>query len=57
MVQLQELAPDAQFSDEQLELLVHGRYRATLETDIEALLQSCERWMRALPRRKNHVPA
>lgn len=57
IAQLQRLAPAAEFSDEQLELLAHGRYRASFGADIEALLRSCERWMRALPRSKNHVPA
>jgi hypothetical protein len=55
--ELQRLAPGAEFSREQLELLTHGRYRAEFGADIGALLQSSERWMRALPRSKDHVSA
>ena len=55
--QLQRLAPGAGFSPEQLELLTRGRYRAAFGADVEALLQSSERWMRALPRSNDHVSA
>jgi hypothetical protein len=55
--ELQRLAPGGGFSREQLELLTHGRYRADFGADVDALLQSSERWMRALPRSKDHVSA
>ena len=55
--QLQQLAPGSGFSDQQLQLLTHDRYRAQCEFDVDALLQSLEQWLRALPRRKQHVPA
>jgi hypothetical protein len=53
--ELQRLAPGAGFSPEQLELLTHGRYRAAVDADVEALLRASERWMRALPRSNDHV--
>ena len=52
---LQRLSPDTGFSAQQLELLVRERYRPQCEFDIEQLLQGCERWLRALPRSRNHV--
>jgi len=55
--QLQRLSAGRGFSPEQLELLTHGRYRAESGADIEALLEACERWMHALPRSNDHVPA
>jgi hypothetical protein len=55
--QLQTLAPGAGLSVEQLELLAHQRYRAQCEFDVEALLQSTETWLRALPRSRDNVPA
>jgi hypothetical protein len=55
--QLQTLAPGAGFSVEQLELLAHQRYRAHCEFDVEALLQSTDTWLRALPRSRDNVPA
>ena len=55
--QLQRLAPGAGFSDEQLELLIRGRYRAEAEVDVESLASACERWLRALPRSETRVTA
>lgn len=55
--QLQQLAPDAGFSAEQLELLTSTRYRADAVADIEALTQACNRWLRALPRSADHASA
>ncbi len=52
---LPEAGPEAGFSRQQLELLVRERYRAQCEFDVEQLLQDCERWLRALPRRTTHV--
>jgi hypothetical protein len=56
-IQLQRLAADKGFTSEQLELLSRGRYRADTVADIDVLLQACERWLRALPRRENCVSA
>ena len=55
--QLQQLVSGAGFNDEQLELLTRGRYRAEVGTDIESLVQACERWLRALPRSGTRVSA
>jgi hypothetical protein len=55
--QLQQLAGDAGFSAEQLELLVRGRYQAQADLDIESLLQASERWLHGLPRSGEHVSA
>jgi hypothetical protein len=55
--QLHRLAPGSGFSDQQLQLLAHDRYRAQCEFDVDALLRSLEQWLRALPRSKQHVPA
>ena len=55
--QLRTLAPGAGFSVEQLELLAHQRYRAHCEFDVEALLQSTETWLHALPRSRDNVSA
>jgi hypothetical protein len=55
--QLQRLAPGSGFSDQQLQLLTHDRYRAQCDFDVDALLQSLEQWLRALPRNRPHVPA
>ena len=54
-LQLQRLSQQTGFSEQQLELLVNGRYRPHCEFDIEQLLQSCEGWLHALPRSRNHV--
>jgi len=50
VTQLQALGTDETFSQAQLELLAHRRYRRDSDYDIDSLLQACERWMRALPR-------
>ena len=55
--QLQRLAPGSGFSDQQLQLLAHERYRARCEFDVDALLRSLEQWLRALPRKKQRVSA
>jgi hypothetical protein len=55
--QLQQLTPGAGFSAEQLELLVRERYRPQTDFDIESLLLACERWLRGLPRSRDHVSA
>ena len=47
--QLQRLAPGSGFSEQQLQLLAHDRYRAQCEPAVDALLRSLEQWLRALP--------
>ena len=55
--QLQHVVPQRGFSAAQLQLLVRDRYKPDVVCDIENLLQACERWLRALPRREPRVPA
>lgn len=57
LAQIEQLAPTDVFSAQQLQLLSHERYRRNYDVDIEALLQSCENWIRALPRRHIDVSA
>ena len=52
-----QLAPGDAFSEDQLRLLGEDRFRRQVEADIEALLRSSERWIRALPQRYIDVPA
>ncbi|MEM7563368.1 MAG: DUF4381 domain-containing protein [Pseudomonadota bacterium] len=47
--QIEALSASQPFSQEQLELLTSGRYRADLAYDPDALLASCEKWLRSLP--------
>ncbi len=54
---IEQLAPGASFSEAQLRLLGEDRYRREVEADIEALLQSSECWVRALPQRYIDVRA
>ena len=53
--QLQALASAESFSQAQLELLGHRRYQRDSDSDIDNLLQACERWIRTLPRKEAHV--
>lgn len=53
--QLQSLAASESFSQAQLELLAHRRYQPDTDSDIDKLLQACERWIRSLPRGEVHV--
>ena len=55
--QLQQVVPQNGFSAEQLQLLARDRYKADYACDIDNLLQACERWLRALPRRAPRVSA
>jgi Domain of unknown function (DUF4381) len=55
--QLQQVAPKHGFSDAQLQLLARDRYKPDYACDIENLLQGCEHWIRALPRREPRVSA
>lgn len=53
--QLEELAPRQAFDAEQLQWLARARYRPNADCDVDALLEACEGWMRALPRGPRHV--
>jgi hypothetical protein len=55
--QLQQVTPRHGFSSAQLQLLARDRYKPDVACDIENLLQSCEHWIRALPRRAPRVSA
>jgi DNA-binding PucR family transcriptional regulator len=57
LAELEQLAPRHGFSDDQLRLLTRDRYRAQLDGDVDGLLQACEKWIRNLPRERNHVSA
>ncbi|HKJ50632.1 MAG TPA: DUF4381 domain-containing protein [Gammaproteobacteria bacterium] len=53
--QLEQLVSRPAFSDQQLQLLARGRYRAETDCDVESLLQACEVWIRSLPRGRRHA--
>lgn len=53
--QLNQMSNGACFSPQQGELLMHGRYRPLVEADIDGLLQSCENWIKSLPRSDNRA--
>lgn len=53
--QLQQVVPRPCFNNDQLKLLTRDRYQPDITCDIENLLQSCERWLRALPRSEPRV--
>ena len=55
--QLNQLSGKPCFTAEQEALLTNGQYQRDLEFDIDALFASCERWIKALPRSRSHVPA
>ena len=55
LAQLEQLAPEPVFSDEQRQWLARGRYRRGAECDVEALLQACDNWIRQLPRESRHA--
>jgi hypothetical protein len=55
--QLQQVVPRQGFSNTQLQLLARDRYKPDCTYDIENLLLSCKRWLRALPRREPRVSA
>ncbi|MFZ9038129.1 MAG: DUF4381 domain-containing protein [Gammaproteobacteria bacterium] len=57
LAELERLSPRHGFSDDQLRLLTRDRYRAQLDGDVDGLLQACEKWIRNLPRERNHVSA
>ncbi len=45
------------FNDEQESLLRHGQFLRNINFDSQALIASCERWIKALPRSQKHVSA
>lgn len=53
--QLNQMSSSVSFSAQQGELLTDGRYRAVIEGDIDNLLESCEAWIKSLPRRGSYV--
>ncbi len=53
--QLNELASKTCFSDHQEHLLREGQFQRELDFDCLALLDSCERWIKALPRSQTRV--
>lgn len=54
--QLKDLAEKPCFNEAQQELLSRGQYAPQVEFDGEALIRSCEQWLRSLPRRRPDVP-
>ena len=52
---LLQLSPGINFDAAQLDLLTRGRYRPNPDCDIDSLLSTCEKWIRALPRGGGHV--
>lgn len=55
--QLAELAGETCFSEEQQRLLSSGQYAREIDFDHDAMLESCKRWIKALPgRRRPNVP-
>lgn len=57
LAELDQLTPRHGFSAAHRQLLTRGRYQATLECDIDDLLQACDNWIRQLPRGQGHVSA
>lgn len=55
--QLTDLVETPCFSDDQQMLLIHGQYARDIDIDCESLIISCEHWIKALPRRSQHVSA
>ena len=53
--QLKQLAANECFSAEQNEWLSIGQYQASARCDLEGMLQSCENWIKALPRKSPNV--
>jgi len=53
--QLRQLSGDGCFTAEQNEWLAIGQYAPSARCDLQAMLHSCEKWIRALPRRNPDV--
>jgi hypothetical protein len=56
LTQLASLSGTGNFSREQLDLLAFARYQADFDCDIGGLLDTCESWIKSLPRGR-HVSA
>jgi hypothetical protein len=52
---LEQLAQVNCFTPEQSEWLSYGRYRRESRCDTKSMIESCENWIRALPRRCDSV--
>jgi hypothetical protein len=57
--QLNQMSQKDCFTQVQGELLKHGRYQPVIEgqnkADIDSLLQSCESWIKSLPKGGSHA--
>jgi hypothetical protein len=53
--QLEQLSAEKCFSAEQSDWLSSGQYQQAAKCEIEALMRSCESWIRAIPRSHLHV--
>jgi hypothetical protein len=57
--QLNQMSQKDCFTQAQGELLKHGRYQPAIEgqnkADIDSLLQSCENWIKSLPKGESHA--
>jgi len=53
--QLNQLSGNESFTAEQNEWLSVGQYRSSAACDLQVMLQSCESWLNALPRKTPHV--
>ena len=51
--QLTELVKTPCFSEDQQTLLIHGQYAPIVNTDTDALINSCEHWIKALSERRS----
>jgi hypothetical protein len=52
---LEQLVPVDCFSEQQSDWLSNGRYQRESYCDIQSMIDSCEHWIRALPRRNINV--
>lgn len=52
---LTQLVGEPCFSEEQQRLLSHGQYARDIQLDHDAMLESCQRWIKALPGRRPDV--
>jgi len=55
LAQLNQLSGEEYFTAEQNEWLRVGQYRPSVRCEMEAMLQSCENWIKALPRTSPHI--
>ena len=57
IAELNHLVVDRCFSDELEGLLKRGQFQRDIDFDNGALISSCERWIKALPRSQKHASA